>query len=496
MSLDSALLSATSGLRHSARQLSLASQNIANAATEGYTRKTAPGEALGEGGVRTLDPRRDVDPALRAEARATRGEQAAAELAAGMLQPLAQLQGTPEDGRSIAGLLGALRDSLTALRASPGETGAQTQALHAAQDFATQMNSVGVAIGRARQTAHDTLRQDVDAANGLLREVARLDAVVRTERAAGRTGADALDKRDAAVARLSDYMDVTPAGGESGGLTLIMRGGAVLPLDPEGSPLGLADAMVRTDDYAGPPGGALPRLTLNGQALPDVQRGGRIGEAFALRDTTLPLMQGELDRLGSVLAARLDAQGVALFTRADGGPAPAPGSAGANGFAREMRVNPAIEAAPRLLRDGTHAAGGQAPNPANGPAGFTAVLDKLLTYAFGDEESPGVGHPAIGGSDLGPSGQLVSAFSPPRRILDYAGAVVASQAGQAAHAATRAADAKGLRGQLDSLVQAREGVDVDAEMAKMVQLQNAYAANARVMSAVQSMWDSLLAAVR
>ena len=40
------------------------------------------------------------------------------------------------------------------------------------------------------------------------------------------------------------------------------------------------------------------------------------------------------------------------------------------------------------------------------------------------------------------------------------------------------------------------GVDPDAEMAAMVGLQNAYAANARVLGTVQAMWDSLLAAVR
>ena len=41
----------------------------------------------------------------------------------------------------------------------------------------------------------------------------------------------------------------------------------------------------------------------------------------------------------------------------------------------------------------------------------------------------------------------------------------------------------------------RSGVDVDTEMAAMVTLQNAYAANARVMSTVQAMWDALLGAV-
>ena len=42
----------------------------------------------------------------------------------------------------------------------------------------------------------------------------------------------------------------------------------------------------------------------------------------------------------------------------------------------------------------------------------------------------------------------------------------------------------------------QSGVDSDAEMAAMVGLQNAYAANARVLGTVQAMWDSLLAAVR
>jgi flagellar hook-associated protein 1 FlgK len=40
------------------------------------------------------------------------------------------------------------------------------------------------------------------------------------------------------------------------------------------------------------------------------------------------------------------------------------------------------------------------------------------------------------------------------------------------------------------------GVDVDQEMAAMVMLQNSYAANARVMSAVQQMFEQLLGAVR
>lgn len=496
MSLDSALLAATSGLRHSARQLSLASQNIANASTEGYTRKTAPGEALGTAGVRTLEAQRSVDYALRAEARTARGHAAAAQLRSDALAPLSQLLGDPADGNSIAGLLGTFRDSLTALRASPGESGAQTQALRTAEDFAISMNEMGTAISRARQAAQDGLRQDVDQANALVREIARLDAQVKADMAAGRNGADALDRRDAAVGRLSELIDIKPVNNSDGSVTLIMNGGSVLPLDPHGSPLGIADAVVGPDSYYGAPAGNLPGLTLGGVPIASKGLGGRIGERFTLRDETLPRMQAELDQLGAVLAQRLEEQGLRLFTTADGGPPPDPTTGAVHGFAQQMRVNPAVAADPRLLRDGTHGVGGFTPNPPGGPTGFTTLLDRVLTYSFGDERAPGVPHTPISGQDLGPGGNLDSTFSPPRRILDYATSVTGALSSEASAAEARASETRGLRIHLDTLVQSREGVDVDAEMAAMVQLQNAYAANARVMAAVQSMWDALLAAVR
>ena len=40
------------------------------------------------------------------------------------------------------------------------------------------------------------------------------------------------------------------------------------------------------------------------------------------------------------------------------------------------------------------------------------------------------------------------------------------------------------------------GVSVDSELADLVRFQNAYAANAKVLSATQSIWTDLLNAVR
>ncbi len=489
MSLDSALLVATSGLRHAARQIANASHNIANAGVDGYTRKQAEGAAVTTGGVRTLEPRRAVDEPLRAEARAARGDGAAAQLRADTLAPLAQLQGDPEDGASLGGLVGTLRDRFNTLRASPADSGAQGEALRATENVASRLNEIATAVSRSRQAVQDGLRQDVDAANGLLREIARLDNAVRAEVAAGRNGAEALDRRDAAVSRLSELFDVTPTQGDRGGVVLILRGGAVLPLDPNGSPLALADAAV-------PPGpDPLPGLTLNGAPISSADRGGRIGAGFALRDDTLLRMGAELDTVATTLAGRLREQGLTLFTEPGGAAPPTTGSTEAHGFASRLSVSPAVSADPRRLRDGTADVPAFPPNP-DGRSGYTALLDRVLNYSFGDRASATADHAAIPGAHAGPAGPLPSSFSPPRRITDYAAAVSAAHASEAGAASGRAGEAAQIASRLTGLLATREGVDVDAEMAAMVTLQNAYAANARVMAAVQGMWDALLGAVR
>jgi flagellar hook-associated protein 1 FlgK len=499
MSLDNALFNATSGLRHTSRQIAIASHNLSNAGTDGYSRKTVAGESLALGGVKSQEARRDVDLALRTAARGAQSNAASMELRASVLGPLAKLQGDPEDGRSLGGLVGELRDSLTALRTDPGESAMQNQALRAAEEVAYKLNMVANGIRRARQDAHDGLITDVGAANNLIKDIARLDREVRAEFAAGRAGADAQDRRDAAIGKLSAYLDVRSIPtGTPGGINLVIGSGTIIPMDERKNILSIPSAVFNSSTL---PAGH--HLRVNGRELPNASWGGRIGERFDLRDRTLPRMEAEVDMVASVLATRLDDQGLRLFTRGDGTAplrATAPGSPQAIlGFASEIRVHPDVAAQPELIRDGTPDATGYVAPPSPVPAGYVTLLNKVITYAFGDKPGPGpVTHPAIPGGGLGPdaAAPLNSRFAPPNRIVDYAAAVSGAHASEAADAERLLDDAKGFSTHITGLVQRREGVDMDQEMAAMVQLQNAYSANARVMATVQTMWDSLLAAVR
>ena len=80
-------------------------------------------------------------------------------------------------------------------------------------------------------------------------------------------------------------------------------------------------------------------------------------------------------------------------------------------------------------------------------------------------------------------------------LTDYMSQVV-SQQSQAANAATN------LQQGQDTVVSAlqqrfnqQSGVNIDTEMSNLIALQNAYSANARVMSTIQQMMSSLLQAV-
>jgi flagellar hook-associated protein 1 FlgK len=508
MSLDLALGIARSGLAAVQRSLAQASQNVANAETPGYVRKTVPQQSLVvadmPAGLRSGDTQRAVDLALLGRLDQSRGAAAAAMTREELLAGIARAHGTTGDGATLGDAVAALSTAFTALHGSPADAGQQRAALAAAGTVARRLNDVAAAIGAARQQAQDGIVTEVAAANAALRQIATLTIQIKSGTGGDRAGLE--DQRDQAIAALAQSLELQAVRRPDGDLLLIARGGLVLPLDPGRDALAAAPASVAPEAFHGG-GGTLPGITLNGTEVTGQIAGGRLGEYVAMRDRTLPRYQAETDLLAATLASRFDQQGLTLFTDLDGSSVPdtaVPYAGSAQvGFAGRIRLGSAVSADPGLLRDGTHAvtpsAGGPdgfVPNPPGGPAGFTTMLDRVLNWSLGAEASRGNPWPPIASAGLGPDGMLASPFMPAARIAGYASNVTAAQLGDSAAAAEAKCRAASLQAALDDRFTASSGVDVDAEMAGMVTLQNAYAANAKVISTLQAMWDSLLGAVR
>jgi flagellar hook-associated protein 1 FlgK len=509
MTLDLALSVATGGLRLLDRQMARAADDIANAGTAGHTRKILEGNALtvaGNGqGVRANVITRDVDLAVLAAQQRAGGDAAAAGLRERLLGGIEAAHGSPESGDSLGGLISDLQSSFIELRESPTDAVRRSAVVTAAETVADRLNSVSDAIGSARQAAQDTLRAEVTALNTGLSEVARLNTEIKREIASGRSSAALEDQRDLVIGGLAESIDLTVIRASSGEVTLVARGGTMLPLVQGSTPFSIADATTGAQAFHGT-GGTLPGVLLNGRDVTRQLTGGRIGAAAELRDATLPRLQAELDLAASQLAHRLDAQGLTLFTDTAGTvPDPTQPYAGSAmiGFAGTIQVNAAVAADPTLLRDGTHAVVGSptgpgdfTPNPAGGPSGFSTLLDRVLDFSFGAQQAEGVAQPGFATGGLGPDGTLSSPLSGLSTLTQYGAALVAEQTGLRAAASGAAERAGNLQQMLSERINERSGVDVDAEVAAMVQLQTAYGVNARVISTIQAMWDALFAAVR
>jgi flagellar hook-associated protein 1 FlgK len=506
MSIDAALLIARSGLLHTQRALSNAADNVANAEAEGYTRKRIVGEAVsvnGQGmGVRSLGPMREVDTALTNEMNKRRSAKSAAELRDNVLSRINEAHGDPAKGESLGDLASKLRTSYIELRVDPSQVVKQQAiVLNAAQNIATRFNDVARVVGEARQAAHDGIVQRVAQVNSTLREISLLrdDVVERT--GAGVPTADIEDKLDVALTRLSDLLEVRPIRQANGGLLLLGAGGITIPIQKTGDVFSVPGAVIAPGGFYGGMG-TIPPITMGGIDLTRQLIGGKLGESITLRDQTLPRYQAELDVAAAELADRFRAEGLRLFTDSSG-TVPDPNLAYAGGaqigFANQIQISSAVRADIRLLRDGTETLPGPpsfTPNPVGGPASFVTLIDRILSFTFGATSASGASWGGFATSGLGPDGSLSSPFGSPRTIEDYTALVTASQTSDSAAATSALESAKQFSEGLEARFTRESRVDVDSEMASLIQLQNAYAANARVMTTAQSMWTTLFESVR
>jgi flagellar hook-associated protein 1 FlgK len=141
------------------------------------------------------------------------------------------------------------------------------------------------------------------------------------------------------------------------------------------------------------------------------------------------------------------------------------------GFAGRIAVNSAILTDNKLLVQ--YQAGGSLGDSAR--ADYLLEQLQSMTFASGQTGTSGADGFRLGGTIADMIAQA----------MDYTGSVAAS--------ATSQDDTQQLT--MDSLTQRLDGeygVNVDEEMARLMELQNAYAANARVISIVQDLMDRLL----
>ena len=489
MSIQGALFMATGGLANINRQMAVVSQNVANASTPGYSVEIGTQQSVtagGEGmGVRSGPAIRMVDATMQAEVYGQNATVAGLQTQQTALQAIDAVQGTPGQGQDIASLLGSLQNQFSMLLNDPSNVTQQSQVVASATSLTQGINALSNAYSTQRQTAENSIVSEVGTLNTTLGTIGSLSSQIMVLKADGQSTADLENQRDVAVTTLSQLLNVKVLDQPNGDVLINTASGLTLPTNGGANPLTTSAVNVPAGTWY--PGGGIPPIMLGGIDVTGELQGGQIGANIALRDTTMPTDQAELDEFSQNLGSRFDAQGLTLFTDPTGAVPPgggAPAQNGYVGFAGIIQVNPAVLADPSAVRDGT-------PSISGGLAGFTGIINAVLNNALGD--TPPLVTNVAG---LGASGTLDAPYVAPDTLGQLASTVVASQAQDSATVTTQLGTEQAVQKTLASNLSTHSGVNMDTEMSTMIQLQNAYGANAKVIAAVQAMWTQLLATVQ
>ena len=457
MSLDGALSIATSGLAAVQGQIGVVSQNVANASTAGYTEEVAPAietSAAGQpDGVRLGVATRVTAPFLQSTLYSQNATVSAQTTISNALNAITSVEGSTDSNSgsngSLTALLSNLQSGLTSLQAVPTSSSQQQTVIQSANQLAIGINSLAATYAQQRQAASDAIGSEVQQANSALQTIGALSSQIVGLQAMGQSTAGLEDQRQNAMTTLSGLISVRFTEQPSGDLSVTTASGLTLPTD--------GSQTLAYQDQTLSQSGTVPPITLTpatGGASADVTGMlslGSIGANVALRDTTIPSYMTQLDDLATQLSARFNSQGMPLFQDATG---PVPASS--IGFASDIEVNP-----------------GALPSPATF---FTiANIGAVDQNVFGSYTDP------TSGAATTLSGQVTDLLS--------------GQGADAQAATSALSDATGLQSSLNARVTSSTGVSIDSEMSKMVSLQNSYQANAKIITAVQSMYTALLDAI-
>jgi len=474
----------------------------ASSRTPSYATETTTQEDLNAGGqgmgVSTGPTTRQVNAALEASLATQNGTVAGLQTQQTALQAIDAAQGAVGSGTDLGSQLGNLQSQFSTLLGDPGSQAAQTAVVGAAQTLAQGINSLSTAYTTQRQTAESNIVSEVATVNTTLGTIGSLSSQIMELQANGQSTADLENQRDAAVQSLSQMVGVQTLAQPNGDMLVMTTGGTMLPIH-SANPLSVTDASMQPGSFYAQPGsvpaGTIPGIMLGSTDVTNQLTGGQIGANITLRDSTLPTFQAELDEFSENMATGFAGQGLTLFTNPAGQvPAAAtptvPPAAAAPvqqnyvGFAATIQVNAAVQANPSLVRDGDPPSGNT-----TGQAGYTATISKILNNVLGSAAL------TTNTTGLGAAGNLSAPYSAPQTLAGLATSIVATQSQASASVTSQLSTEQAVQTTLSSQLSSQDGVNLDAQMTLMIQLQNAYGANARVMSTVQSMFTALLNAV-
>ncbi|MEH2471058.1 flagellar hook-associated protein 1 FlgK [Nitrobacteraceae bacterium AZCC 2161] len=324
MSLDVALRIATSSLMTTQVQISVASANISNADTTGYTVKTANQVATVSAGVGTgtmiTGITSNVDKLLLKSLMQATSALGSADTSNSYLNELQALygtsSGTDSTGTSLANTIASLETAISSLSGTSSSAALQANVVSALDDVASQLRDTSSGIQELRSNADDQIASSISDVNDQLKTIASLNTQIKQAAALGQPTGDLEDQRNTALQDVASQMDVSYFISSTGDMQVYTTSGQAL-VDSSAHLLSYTTAATVTASttYDAASTSGFSGIMLNGVDVTSQIKSGNIGALISLRDTVLPAAQDQLDQLANELADSLNAvsnQGTSL----------------------------------------------------------------------------------------------------------------------------------------------------------------------------------------
>ncbi len=447
--LTTALLIATQSLLTQQNALQVATNNIANANTPGYSREVldltenppVPQASLWFGtGVSATKVESIRDRMLELRIYDETQRQGNAQAQSTALQQLEALFSDPTQG--IGADLTAFFNSLNQLSTDPTNIPLRQSVLTAANNLANDFHSTVAQANTIQHNLDLNVTQSVNQINQLTAQIAALNGQIAPLQQLGQEAGTLEDQRNELIRQLSQLTDVAVVPSDQGE-TLATGNGTALVVGTQSFALSLA-----------PDASGAQHVFAQGTDITSTLTGGQIGGLLAVRDQSIPAVLSDLDGLAGGLAANFNAAHITGFDLAGNEGqaffAPAAPGAGAAAAFKVLITDPSAIAA-----------------SSDGSPGSNGNLVQLL--AVRDQK-------------------LASGETP---INDYSN-LVFNVGNLSAQAQANATATQTSLQQLENQRSAISGVSIDEETANLIRYQHAFQAAARVISTVDQLTQVLL----
>ncbi|MBR0741948.1 flagellar hook-associated protein FlgK [Bradyrhizobium liaoningense] len=490
MSLTAALDSARASLMASGIQSSTISRNIAGASATGYSRKIAVLDNLPGTGVYVAAIQRAASGGLFTNVlTATSASAKQGVIYDGLQKIAASTVDDPELEQSPTAQLTKLKQALQQYANSTDNATLAQSAVTSAKDMVANLNQATKTVQSVREGADADMATSVANINQLLAQFDKVNTAIVKGTISGDDVTDYLDQRDNIVSKLSGEVGVS--------MSLRANGDAALYTD---SGVVLFDKTARTVGFAAT-NGYTPGTTGNAVYIDGVPvtgansvmplKTGKLAGLAELRDNATVTYQSQLDEIArglidafkesdqSATPTLADRPGLFTYPGAPAMPASATISVGLAGtISVATSVDPAAGGNPNLLRDGAISGNAAFNYNTTGNAGFSARLQQLIN----EMDAP---QPFAVAAQAKPSGSLI----------EFASSSASWIESQRKTADDSVQYQNTLLDRSTAALSNVNGVNMDDEMALMLQVERTYSASSKIISTVDEMLQSLLAAV-